>query len=238
MYREDKPVSPDIDGAPLGQTADQPVSFADPPIRTSGRWWTIAILAYLIAMGVCTALHALWPAAWLLLILLCTALARALILRKHAESLFIALNLAMVVTVLAIAGPEQAIGLTLAMAQAVVGAIFLRSLHTPGADVITRIARAVRAKRSAHELRYTRNVCRAWAAFMLGLAALSLIFTFLAPERLWWAWKLFGSWALPVGFFCAEWSLRQWILRHEPRSGLRHSFNALRHIDYPRLFEL
>jgi len=187
---------------------------------------------------VCTALHALWPAAWLLLILLCTALARALILGKRAEGAFIALNLAMVAVVLALAGPEQAIGLTLAIAQAVVGAIFLRSLHGPGSDVITRIARAVRPERSARELRYTRGVCRAWAAFMLGLAALSLIFTFLAPERLWWTWKLFGSWALPVGFFCAEWGLRQWVLRHEPKNGFRHSLHALRHIDYPRLFEL
>jgi uncharacterized membrane protein len=237
MYREDKPRPPDIAGA-LGPTTNPPGSLVAPTLGASGRWWLVALATYLVAMGALTALHALWPAAGLLLILLCTALARALVSHKRTESVFIALNLAMVAGVLALAGPEKAIGLTLAIAQAVVGALFLRSLYASGADIITRIACAVRAERSVRELRYTRNVCRAWAAFMLGLAALSLTFTFVAPERLWWAWKLFGSWGLPVAFFCAEWALRHWVLRREKRNGFRNSLQALRHIDYPRLFEL
>lgn len=220
----------------MNTTQDIPRSNGTRPTGT--RLWTLAVMACLIAISVCTALEALWPAALLLVALIAMALARAILIKNRTEGGFLAINLVIVIAVLALSGPEKAIGLTLAIAQAVVGAIFLRSLRHPGEDIITRIACAIRPERSAHELAYTRNVCRAWATFMLVMAAISLAFTFFASPHLWWAWKLFGSWALPVGFFCAEWLLRQWILRGEEKNGFRRSWRALRHIDYQRMFEL
>lgn len=208
----------------------------------AGRSWGAIVVCYLIAIGVCTALGQLWPAAWVLVALLSTALIRVLILKNRAESIFLAATLVLVVAVLVGYGPEKAIGLTLAIVQAMVASLFLRSLRGSTPDLITQIACAIRPERNARELRYTRNVCKAWGVLMLSMAVVSLGFTFFAPPGIWWAWKMFGCWAVPVGFFIAEWLLRQWILRKEHKSGhksgFKQSLRAVAHIDFARLFEL
>ncbi|MDN5864536.1 MAG: hypothetical protein L0I62_04885 [Gammaproteobacteria bacterium] len=206
------------------------------------RLWGLTIVGYLAAIGVCTALGVLWPAALVLVALFLTALIRALVLENRAEAIFLASILVLIVVVLIGYGPEKAIGLTLAVVQAMVAALFLRSLRGPKSDIITQIACAIRARRTARELDYTRNVCKAWGALMLVMAAVSLAFTFFAPPRIWWTWKLFGCWAVPVGFFILEWLLRQWILRQEHKkgfkSGFRQSLRAVARIDFAHLFEL
>ncbi|MGH8161080.1 MAG: hypothetical protein ACRESR_02790 [Gammaproteobacteria bacterium] len=199
--------------------------------------WGCAVTACLVAMAVCTAVDQLWISAWLLAALLAAALLRAFVARNRAGAIFIAANLALVVAVLLTLGPEKAIGLTLAIAEAMVGALFLCSLRAPGSDLITRIACAIEPRRSLRVLAYTRGVCWLWAALMVAMAAVSLVFTFLAPPRLWLWWRLVGSWAIPVAFFVAEWLARQWILRHEPQPGFRRTLESFTRIDYPRLFE-
>lgn len=200
--------------------------------------WLLVLIAYLAAMAVCTALDKLLVAAVLLAALLTAALLRALALKSRADALFLAANLVFVVAVLVIGGPEAAIGLTLAIAEATVAALFWRSLRGSGPDLVTRIARAIEPERSPAVLAYTRIVCQAWVGLMAAMAATSLLFTFAASPRLWWWWRLLGSWAIPVGFFALEWLVRQWILRREPQPGFRRTFRALPRIDYVHLFEL
>ncbi len=185
-----------------------------------------------------TATDQLLISAWLLATLLAAAFLRALVVKNRPGALFLAANLALVIAVLVTLGPEKAIGLTLAIAEAVVGALFLRSLRPPGPDLITRIACAIEPERSPRVLAYTRTVCWLWGGLMLAMAAVSFVFTFLAPPRLWLWWRLVGSWAIPVGFFVSEWLVRQWVFRHEPQPGFRRTLESFTRIDYPRLFEL
>ncbi|MGH8273243.1 MAG: hypothetical protein ACRES9_03145 [Gammaproteobacteria bacterium] len=197
----------------------------------------LVLIAYLAAIAVCTALDELLVAALLLVALLAAALVRALASRKRIGAVFIAANLALVIGVLVALGPEAAIGLMLAIAEAVVAALFWRSLRGPGPDIITRIACAIEPERSLPVLAYTRAVCWTWAGLMAAMAAASLVLTFTASPRLWWWWRLVGSWVIPVGFFVLEWLARQWILRREAQPGFRRTFRALPRIDYPHLFE-
>jgi uncharacterized membrane protein len=222
----------------------EPVSVAVEPIAKAGverrigkLLWAFVIIAYLAAMVACTASQHLLASAALLIALLAAALLRALIGRNLAAAGFLAVNLALVCAAFVASGPERAIGLMLVIAEATVAALFLRSLRAPGPDLITAIACTIEPRRSPRELAYTRFVCWAWAALMAAMAAISLIFIFMATPRQWWWWKLIGVWAVPVGFFTLEWLARHWILRRDAQPGFRNTIKALPRIDYARLFE-
>lgn len=198
----------------------------------------IAVLAYLVAMGICTAIGRPLPAAILLIALLVAAIVRALAAGQRAGAALEALTLALALAVLWFAGPMKVLELTLVIVQATVSALFLRSLLGGRTDIVTQIACEIHPGHSPRQLAYTRAVSWSWVWFMAALAATSLAFAFAAPPRWWWWWKLVAGIPLPVAFFLAEWSLRQWILRGEEKAGFRRTLRALPRIDYPRLFQI
>lgn len=199
--------------------------------------WALAVAAYVALAAACTAVGKPLPAAAALAALLTAGSVRAAAARQWASAAYLALNLALVLAVLFALGPRAALSLTLVVAQAAVSAVFFRSLRRGRTDVVTQIAVAVHPERSVRALAYTRGVSIAWAGFMGMLAALSLVFTFTAPVRLWWWWTNVGSIGLPVAFFAAEWTVRQFVLPREEKPGFRRTVRALRHVDYKRIFQ-
>lgn len=222
-------------------------SADNPPLRPRGRGplrriapvlWSLLFAGYFSLVAICTAIGYPLPAAIMLAALLLLALLRSLASKNFSSALFISLNLALVVGVFLALGPLDVLGLTVVIVQATVSALFFRSLRNGRTDLVTQIALAIRAERSARELAYTRRVACAWAWFMAALAAISLAVALGAPPRLWWWWENVGSAALPVAFFGGEWLLRQYVLRGEKKTELAPALRALARIDYQRLFQV
>lgn len=221
--------------------SDRRASAAPPPgawkRRLAAGAWPAALVVYFALAAACTAIGHPLPAALLLAVLLAAALVRAAAARHWDSAAFVGLNLALVVTVLAAAGAHDALSLTLVVVQGGVSALFFRSLRRGRTDIVTRIACTIHSERSARVRAYTRAVSWSWAWFMALLAVVSLVFTFAAPPRLWWWWNNVGSIALPVTFFAAEWTFRQFFLRREEKPGVRPTLRALARIDYQGLFQ-
>jgi len=152
----------------------------------------------------------------------------------HVDSILVSL----VLGVLFALGPLDALGLTVVIVQAMISAVFFRSLRPGRTDLVTQIAEAVRSPRSPRELAYTRGVCRGWAWLMASLAVNSLALTFLAPPRVWWWWENVCTVAIPLAFAGCEWLFRQWWLRGEEKTSIPRAVKALIHIDYQRLFQV
>lgn len=199
--------------------------------------WAALAIAYACLMALATATHHARPAAWLLLGILSLGVAQALYARQPGSALYAGLNLALVATVFAIAGPFAAIGLTTAILQAGVSALFFRGLRAGKTDIVTRMARAIRAERSARELRYSRRVAWAWAITLAAMSAVSLAVNFASGGPLWWWWMNVASYAVPIGLFVGEWLFRHWYLREDFRKSGPIDWQRVRSIDYARLFQ-
>ncbi len=211
--------------------------------RGLARWFVPAVGAVGVAtsitlVAVCTAQGHRLPAALFVVALLVAALMRAVTVREWGNAVFLFCNLALMGGVLLVAGPREALSLTVVVVQASVSAVFFRSLVAGRTDLVTQLALAVRFQRSERELAYTRGVTWAWAWFMGGLAVFSFAFGFAAPPRLWWWWENVFATALPFVFALAEWLFRLWYLRGETRTGVREAFRALVRVDYRRLFQV
>jgi uncharacterized membrane protein len=97
---------------------------------------------------------------------------------------------------------------------------FGRSLRKDRVPLCTQLADKVHGPLSALELRYTRNVTRAWVIFfLLNLAATFLLFKF-APLRIWSLFVNFWSLPLILLMFVAEYAVRRRVLPQVQRSGL------------------
>lgn len=202
-----------------------------------GLAWAALGITYAVLVAVATATHHARPAAWLLLAMLTLGLIQAALGRQRGSALFAAINLTLVAVVFAFNGPLAAIGLTTAIIQAFVSALFFRGLGAGKTDIITRMACAIRPNRSVRELAYTRRVAQCWAWLLAAMSAGSFTISFTPNGTLWWWWMNVASYAVPVGFFIGEWLLRQWWLREEFRTGGPIDWRRVRHIDYARLFQ-
>jgi uncharacterized membrane protein len=97
---------------------------------------------------------------------------------------------------------------------------FARTLRKDRVPLCTQFADRVHGPLSPLELRYTRNVTIAWAAFfLLNLAATFLLFAF-APLRLWSLFANFISLPLILLMFVAEYAVRRRVLPQVQRNGL------------------
>lgn len=199
-------------------------------------WGTLAV-AYACLMALATATHHALPAAWLLLGMLSLGLVQAVLGGHRGGALFAAFNLALVAAVFALRGPFAAIGLTTAIVQAGVSALFFRGLGPGKTDIVTRVACAIRPERSPRELRYSRRVAWTWAWTLAVMSAVSLVIGFAAAGALWWWWMNVACYAVPIGLFAGEWLLRHWYLREDFRAGGPVDWRRVRNIDYLRLFQ-
>jgi uncharacterized membrane protein len=97
---------------------------------------------------------------------------------------------------------------------------FARTLRTGRIPLCTQFADRVHGPLSPLELRYTRNVTIAWAAFFLAnLAATFLLFEF-APLRVWSLFANFISLPLILLMFVAEYAVRRRVLPQVQSNGL------------------
>jgi len=224
--------------APAEPTSTDRTRPAGPLRRAAGLLWPALIVGYFAAAAASTATGHPWPAAIALAGVLAVGFVRAWVAGTRGTAAFVALNLALVLTVLFALGPLDALGLTVVIVQAMLAALFFRSLLGARKDLITQIAEAVRSPRSPRELAYTRGVCRGWAWLMASLAVNSLALTFLAPPRVWWWWENVCTVAIPLAFAGCEWLFRQWWLRGEEKTSIPRAVKALIHIDYQRLFQV
>ena len=199
--------------------------------------WVALALAYACLMALATATHHARPAAWLLLGILSLGVVQAIHARRFGSALFAGLNLALVAAVFALAGPFASIGLTTAIIQAGVSALFFRGLGADKTDIITRIACAIRPERSARELRYSRRVAWIWAWALALMSAMSLAVNFTPGSALWWWWMNVASYTVPICLFMGEWLFRHWYLREDFRNGGPIDWQRVRNIDYARLFQ-
>ncbi len=199
--------------------------------------WSVLGIAYACVMALATATHHALPAAWLLLGVLGVGLIQAVLGRHRGSALFAAVNLALVAAVFALKGPFAAIGLTTAIVQACVSALFFRGLGAGKTDIVTRMACAIRPERSDRELRYSRRVAWTWACTLAAMSAVSLGIGFVAAGPLWWWWMNVASYAVPIGLFAGEWMFRRWYLREDFRAGGPVDWRRVRNIDYLRLFQ-
>ncbi|MGA7965481.1 MAG: hypothetical protein WCB49_06300 [Gammaproteobacteria bacterium] len=208
-------------------------------------WWRFALtlawvalgIAYACLMALATATHHARPAAWLLIGILAFGVVQALYVRQLGSALFAGLNLALVAMVFTFAGPFSAIGLTTAIIQAGISAIFFRGLGAGKTDVVTRMACAIRPERSARELRYSRRVAWTWAWTLAVMSAVSLAVIFTPGGALWWWWMNVVSYSVPIGLFSGEWLFRHWYLRDDFRASEPIDWQRVRNIDYARLFK-
>lgn len=198
--------------------------------------WIVLGAAYAALMAVATATQHARPAAWLLLGMLSLALVQALAARHRGSALFAAFNLALVALVFIFRGPFAAIGLTTAIIQAGVSVLFFRGLGTGKTDIITRVACAIRPRRSARELRYTHRVAWVWACTLAAMSVVSLAVALAAGGALWWWWMNVASYSVPLALFIGEWLFRQWYLREDFRAGGPVDWKRVRSIDYAQLF--
>lgn len=205
--------------------------------RALGIAWITLGIAYAGLMAVATATGHARPAAWLLLAMLSLGVVQALAGRHRGGVLFASANLVLVSVAFAFRGPFAAIGLTTAIVQAGISMLFLRGLGAGRTDMITRIACAIRPRRSARELRYTRRVAWLWALTLGAMSVVSLAIGFTARGALWWWWMNIVSFAVPVALFVGEWGFRQWYLREDFRAGGPVDWKRVRSINYARLFQ-
>jgi uncharacterized membrane protein len=97
---------------------------------------------------------------------------------------------------------------------------FARTLRKARVPLCTQFADRVHGPLSPLELRYTRNVTLAWAAFFLAnLTATFLLFEF-APLRVWSLFANFISLPLILLMFVAEYAVRRRVLPQVQRNGL------------------
>ena len=97
---------------------------------------------------------------------------------------------------------------------------FARTLRKDRIPLCTQFADKVHGPLSPLELRYTRHVTIAWAAFFLAnLAATFLLFEF-APLRIWSLFANFISLPLILLMFVAEYAVRRRVLPQVQRNGL------------------
>jgi uncharacterized membrane protein len=144
-----------------------------------------------------------WSGAWIALV---SAAAAALVLRSSWSTL---LQNFSIVYLVQQAGFYSMMALT-----------FARTLRKDRIPLCTQFADRVHGPLSALELRYTRNVTIAWAAFFLGnLAATFLMFEF-APFRVWSLFANFISLPLILLMFAAEYAVRLCVLPKVQRNGL------------------
>jgi uncharacterized membrane protein len=100
------------------------------------------------------------------------------------------------------------------------GFTFARTLRKDRVPLCTQFADRVHGPLSPLELRYTRNVTIAWAAFfLLNLAATFFLFEF-APLRVWSLFANFISLPLILLMFVAEYAVRRRVLPQVQRNGL------------------
>ncbi|MGH8127129.1 MAG: hypothetical protein ACRETC_02015 [Gammaproteobacteria bacterium] len=198
--------------------------------------WVALGITYAILVAVATATHHARPAAWLLLVMLTLGLVQALFVGQRGSALFALFNLIVVVTVFTLNGPFAAIGLTTAIVQACISALFFRGLSAGRTDIVTRMACAIRPGRSARELAYTRRVAQCWAWLMAAMSVGSLIVSFVPTGALWWWWMNVVCYIVPIGFFINEWLVRHWWLREDLRASEPIDWGRVRHLDYASLF--
>jgi uncharacterized membrane protein len=107
---------------------------------------------------------------------------------------------------------------------------FLTSLAPGREPAITAVARRVRRTMPERVVRYTRRVTIAWCGFFLAQLIASAALLAAAPL---WVWSAFAQ-ALNLPFVAAmllaEFACRQVVFRHEPRTSLRATVAALRHM--------
>jgi uncharacterized membrane protein len=110
----------------------------------------------------------------------------------------------------------QHLGINLALA-----ALFGRTLSGPGEPLATRLARIVHnGVLSERQLRYTRQVTRAWTLFFLANAAVSALLYALAPVALWSFYANILTGPLVGLMFVAEHLLRMRVLPPEERPSI------------------
>lgn len=205
--------------------------------RLLGAIWALIILAYVVLVAVATGTGRARPAAWMLLIMLLLGGAHALYERKRTAALLAVLNLVVVAVTFRFRGPFAALSLTTAIIQAMLSYLFFRGLRPGRVDIVTHIALAIREERSRRERRYVRAVAWCWAFLMAAMGAVSFAIAFVPTGAFWWWWMNVGPYAVPLGFFIAEWLFRQGWLRRELAAAGPIDWRRLRRIDFLELFE-
>jgi uncharacterized membrane protein len=103
---------------------------------------------------------------------------------------------------------------------------FGRSLIGNRVALCTQLADKVHGPLTAPEVRYTRRVTAAWAAFFASIAAATLYLFYAAPLRI---WSLFANFCVPplIGLmFVAEYTVRRRALPQVQRHGILAAMRA------------
>lgn len=202
-----------------------------------GLLWALLVLGYIVLVAVTTGAGHARPAAWMLMAMLSLGGLHALFEHKRPAVLLALFNLVLVALVFRFRGPVAALSLTTAIIQAMISFLFFRGLRRGASDIVSVIAFAIRAERSARERTYIRAVAWSWAVFMALMSLGSFIVAFAPTGAFWWWWMNIAPFALPVGFFLLEWLFRQFWLRKELRAAGPINWSRIRKIDFKRLFE-
>ena len=113
--------------------------------------------------------------------------------------------------------------------QLVLASVFGRTLVGGGDALVTQMARKVhREPLSPLNVRYTRNVTRAWTIYFLGMAVVSTGLFVLAPLPIWSAFANLLSAPLVAFMFMGEYVCRLIFLPAHERPGLVEAIKAWR----------
>lgn len=107
---------------------------------------------------------------------------------------------------------------------------FAGSLRQDREPVVTSLARRIRASMPDTVVRYTRQVTIAWCVFFAAQIATSAALLLLAPRPVWLTFVTVLNLPLLAAMTVAEFAVRCSLFRHEPRTGLRRTLTAMRHM--------
>jgi uncharacterized membrane protein len=100
------------------------------------------------------------------------------------------------------------------------GVGFARSLRAGDTPVCTRLADRLHGPLTAREMRYSRQVTRAWALFFFAIAAVTLGLFVFAPLRVWSLFANFCTLPLVGAMFVAEYGVRRRVFPRSRNGGL------------------
>lgn len=106
---------------------------------------------------------------------------------------------------------------------------FARSLSGPGESLVTQMARRVHGGvLSDAQMRYTRQVTRAWSLFFAAMVLVSVVLFVWAPLPAWSAFATLLGGPLIGAMFVGEILVRRWLLPNEARASLGETVRAWR----------
>jgi len=107
---------------------------------------------------------------------------------------------------------------------------FAGSLRRGREPVVTSLARRIRSSMPDTVVRYTRQVTIAWSVFFAAQIGTSTAFLLLAPRPVWSTFVTVLNLPLLATMTVVEFGVRSWLFRHAPRTGLRRTLTAMRHM--------